>query len=140
VGSCVAATSAIKARKAIGVTAELLALSRFRCRARPDGLVFVGEKGAPLRHTSFGRKWRPARAVVCLPDGFRFYDPRHTGHTLSTHSGATLKDTMVRARQSSEKAALIYPHSDEERQREVATRCLCTAHDDARAGRASAMA
>jgi integrase len=58
--------------------------------------------------------------VAGLPDGFRFYDLRHTGHTLSTRSGATLKDTMVRAGQSSEKAALIYQHSDEERQREVA--------------------
>ncbi len=44
---------------------------------------------------------------------------RHTGHTLSTRSGATLKDTMVRAGQSSEKAALIYQHSDDERQEEV---------------------
>jgi hypothetical protein len=48
------------------------------------------------------------------------YDLRHTGHTLSTRSGATLKDTMVRAGQSSEKAALIYQHSDDERQEEVA--------------------
>ncbi|WP_327316673.1 tyrosine-type recombinase/integrase [Streptomyces sp. NBC_01235] len=87
----------------------------------PGGLLFVGEKGAPFRRTSFGRKWRRARAVVGLPDGFRFYDLRHTGHTLSTRSGATLKDTMVRAGQSSEKAALIYQHSDDERQREVAS-------------------
>lgn len=61
-----------------------------------------------------------ARAVVGLPDGFRFYDLRHIGHTLSTRSAATLKDTMVRGGQSSEKVALIYQHSDEERQREVA--------------------
>ncbi|WP_329366028.1 tyrosine-type recombinase/integrase [Streptomyces sp. NBC_01483] len=86
-----------------------------------DGLVFVGEKGAPFRRTSFGRKWNRARTVAGLPDGFRFYDLRHTGHTLSTRSGATLKDTMVRAGQSSEKAALIYQHSDEERQRDVAS-------------------
>ncbi len=86
----------------------------------PDGLVFVGEKGAPFRRTSFGRKWRRARAVVGLPEDFRFYDLRHTGHTLSTRSGATLKDTMVRAGQSSEKAALIYQHSDEKRQRDLA--------------------
>ncbi|MEU9339085.1 tyrosine-type recombinase/integrase [Streptomyces sp. NPDC048290] len=85
-----------------------------------DGLVFVGEKGAPFRRSSFGRKWRRARTAVGLPDGFRFYDLRHTGHTLSTRSGATLKDTMVRAGQSSERAALIYQHSDEERQRDVA--------------------
>ncbi|MCP3822514.1 site-specific integrase [Streptomyces sp. A3M-1-3] len=87
---------------------------------KPDGLLFVGEKGAPFRRSSFGRKWRKARAMVGLPDNFRFYDLRHTGHTLSTQSGATLKDTMVRAGQSSEKAALIYQHSNQERQREVA--------------------
>ncbi|MFB7636801.1 tyrosine-type recombinase/integrase [Streptomyces sp. NPDC056149] len=86
----------------------------------PDGLLFVGEKGAPFRRSTFGRKWRRARAKAGLPEDFRFYDLRHTGHTLSTQSGATLKDTMVRAGQSSEKAALIYQHSDDERQQEVA--------------------
>ncbi|MFI9081165.1 tyrosine-type recombinase/integrase [Streptomyces sioyaensis] len=85
-----------------------------------DGLLFVGEKGAPFRRSSFGRKWRRARTTVGMPENFRFYDLRHTGHTLATRSGATLKDTMVRAGQSSEKAALIYQHSDLERQREVA--------------------
>lgn len=34
--------------------------------------------------------------------------------------GRSRADTMVRAGQSSEKAALIYQHSDEERQEEVA--------------------
>lgn len=86
----------------------------------PDGLLFIGEKGAPFRRTTFGRKWAKARAKVGLPKDFRFYDLRHTGHTLSTQSGATLKDTMVRAGQSSEKAAMIYRHSDDERQQEVA--------------------
>ncbi|MFF3929263.1 tyrosine-type recombinase/integrase [Streptomyces hirsutus] len=83
----------------------------------PDGLLFVGRRGAPFRRSTFGRKWRRAREVVGMPEGFRFHDLRHT---LSTRSGATLKDTMVRAGQSSEKAALIYQHSDEERQEEVA--------------------
>ncbi|MGW7487171.1 tyrosine-type recombinase/integrase [Streptomyces sp. NPDC054786] len=87
----------------------------------PDGLLFVGEKGKPFRRSSFGRKWRKARELVGMPEGFRFYDLRHTGHTLATRSGATLKDTMVRAGQSSEKAALIYQHSDLERQQEVAS-------------------
>ncbi|KPI04518.1 integrase family protein [Actinobacteria bacterium OK006] len=88
--------------------------------AGPDGLLFVGEKGAPFRRSTFGRKWRRARKIVGMPEGFRFYGLRHTGHTLSTRSGATLKDTMVRAGQSSEKAALMYQHSDDERQEEVA--------------------
>lgn len=86
----------------------------------PEGLLFVGEKGAPFRRTTFGRKWAKARVKVGMPKSFRFYDLRHTGHTLSTRSGATLRDTMVRAGQSSEKAALIYQHSDHERQKEVA--------------------
>ncbi len=73
-----------------------------------------------FRRSSFGRKWRKARATVGLADNFRFYDLRHTGHTLSTQSGATLKDTMVRAGQSSAKAALIYQRSNRERQKEVA--------------------
>ncbi|MCF3960377.1 tyrosine-type recombinase/integrase [Streptomyces fuscigenes] len=85
-----------------------------------DGLLFVGEKGKPFRRSTFGRKWRKARIAVGLPDTFRFYDLRHTGHTLATRSGATLKDTMVRAGQSSERAALMYQHSDVERQQEVA--------------------
>ncbi|MER6313554.1 hypothetical protein ABT237_07265 [Streptomyces sp. NPDC001581] len=55
-----------------------------------------------------------------IPKPFRFYDLHHTGHTLSTRSGATLKDTMMCAGQSSEKAALIYQHSDHEWQKEVA--------------------
>ncbi|MEU5213254.1 site-specific integrase [Streptomyces sp. NPDC020742] len=85
-----------------------------------NGLLFVGEKGAPFRRSTFGRKWRRARAKAGLPEDFRFYDLRHTGHTLSTQAGATLKDTMVRAGQSSEKAAMIYQHSPDERQQEVA--------------------
>lgn len=86
----------------------------------PDGLLFVGERGAPFRRSTFGRKWRKARAEVGLPGNFRFYDLRHTGNTLVTQSGGTLKDAMVRAGQSSERAALIYQHSTLERQREVA--------------------
>jgi integrase len=63
---------------------------------------------------------RKARETVGMPEGFRFYDLRHTGHALSTRSGAPLKGTMSRAGQSSGKAAPIYQHSDDERQEEVA--------------------
>lgn len=86
----------------------------------PDGLVFVGEKGAPLRGTSFGRKWRKARDAVPMPKEFRFYDLRHTGNTLAADTGAKLKDLMVRAGQSSERAQLIYQHSTKEHQRRLA--------------------
>ncbi|RPK39910.1 site-specific integrase [Streptomyces sp. ADI93-02] len=86
----------------------------------PDGLVFVGERGAVLRGTTFGRKWRRARDTVGLPEGFRFYDLRHTGNTLAADTGAKLKDLMVRAGQSSERAQLTYQHSTKEHQRRLA--------------------
>lgn len=86
----------------------------------PDGPVFVGEKGAALRGTTFGRKWRKARDQVGLPKEFRFYDLRHTGNTLAADTGAKLKDLMVRAGQSSEKAQLIYQHSTKAHQRKLA--------------------
>ncbi len=47
-------------------------------RARPDGLVFVGEKGAPFPRSTSGREWRKAREIVGPPEDFRFYDLRHT--------------------------------------------------------------
>lgn len=85
-----------------------------------NGLLFVGEKGAPFRRSSFGRKWRRARVTAGLPAGFRFYDLRHTGNTLASETGASLRDLMVRMGQSSVRAALIYQHSSLKRQREVA--------------------
>ncbi|MFF5570742.1 tyrosine-type recombinase/integrase [Streptomyces luteogriseus] len=85
-----------------------------------DGLIFVGEKGAPFRRSTFGRKWRKARAKVCMPGHFRFYDLRHTGNTLAADTGAKLKDLMVRAGQSSERAQLIYQHSTAKHQQKLA--------------------
>ena len=87
---------------------------------RPDGLLFIGEKGAPFRRSTFGRKWRKARSKVGMPDNFRFYDLRHTGNTLAADTGAKLKDLMVRAGQSSERAQLIYQHSTAKHQRRLA--------------------
>jgi integrase len=85
-----------------------------------DGLLFVGERGAPFRRSRFGRRWRRARSEVLLSAAFRFYDLRHTGNTLAADTGAKLKDLMVRAGQSSQKAQLIYQHSTLEHQRRLA--------------------
>lgn len=88
----------------------------------PDGLLSIGEKGAPFRRSTFGRKWRKARAKVGMPDNFRFYDLRHTGNTLAADTGARLKGLMVRAGQSSERAQLIQQHSTAKRKRKLAQR------------------
>jgi integrase len=86
----------------------------------PDGLLFVGERGAPFRRSTFGRRWRRAREKVGLSPAFRFYDLRHTGNTLAADTGAKLKDLMVRAGHSSQRAQLIYQHSTLEHQRRLA--------------------
>lgn len=58
-----------------------VAHTAFPCAAM-DAL-FVGEKGAAFRRTSFGRKWRRARALLGLADDFRFYDPSsHRTHAF----------------------------------------------------------
>ncbi|MFD8596189.1 tyrosine-type recombinase/integrase [Kitasatospora sp. NPDC059646] len=85
----------------------------------PDGLLFVGERRAPFRRTSFGRIWRAARVKAGLP-GFRFYDLRHTGNTLAASTGASLKELMARMGHASVRAALIYQHATSERDRKIA--------------------
>ncbi|GGS61094.1 hypothetical protein GCM10010270_35020 [Streptomyces violaceus] len=45
-----------------------------------------------------------------MPDNFRFYDPPAQGNPRRQH-GAKLKDLMVRAGQSSERAQLVYQQS-----------------------------
>lgn len=80
----------------------------------------ASELGVPGRYREWGRyllQLHVANGDTEFVHALQVYDLRHTGHTLSTQSGATLKDTMVRAGQSSTRAALIYQHSPLERQR-----------------------
>ncbi|MEY9965976.1 integrase [Streptacidiphilus sp. MAP12-16] len=85
----------------------------------PDGLVFLGERGAPFRRSTFGRKWRKARTELGMPD-FRLYDSRHTGNTLAANTGASLADLMAHMGHASVRAAMIYQHATAEQQRKIA--------------------
>ncbi|TCR23870.1 hypothetical protein EV578_103191 [Streptomyces sp. BK205] len=85
-----------------------------------DGLLIRGREGRPLRRSTFGRKWRKARTRVGMAENFRFYDLRHIGNTLAAETGAKLKDMMVCAGQSLERAQLIYQHSTAKHQRRLA--------------------
>jgi hypothetical protein len=49
-----------------------------------------------------------------------FHDLRHTGNGLTANAGANLRELMTRMGHSSTGAALIYLHSTDERQREIA--------------------
>jgi len=90
--------------------------------ARPgdDGLVFTGPTGALLRRGNFRRRtWLTALKKAGLPV-VHFHDLRHTGNNLTATAGANLRELMARMGHSSTRAALIYLHSTDERQREIA--------------------
>jgi Phage integrase family len=86
----------------------------------PDGLVFVGLNGALLRRSNFRRRiFLPALARAGLPE-IHFHDLRHTGNVLTASAGASLRELMARMGHASARAALVYLHDTEDRQRTIA--------------------
>jgi integrase len=85
-----------------------------------EGLVFTSPAEKPLRHTNFRRRvWLDALGAAKLP-AIHFHDLRHTGNTLAANAGASLRELMERMGHDSERAALVYLHSSEERQHQIA--------------------
>lgn len=86
-----------------------------------DGLLFVSPAGSPLRENNFRRRvWLPALRKARLPDSTHIHDLRHTGNQLTASAGASLRELMDRMGHSSTRAALIYLHGSDARQREIA--------------------
>jgi integrase len=101
----------------------------------PDALVFTSPTGAPLRHNNFRRRhWLPGLAAANL-SGIHFHDLRHTGNALTAATGATLRELMDRMGHSSSRAALIYLHGSDARQREIAKGLSKVAQRELRATR-----
>jgi integrase len=96
-----------------------------RFAARTSGLasglaLAASPTGMPLRHGNFRRRvWLAALESAGLP-AIHFHDLRHTGNHLSAAAGATLRELMERMGHSTTRAALIYLHATDERQRAVA--------------------
>jgi integrase len=73
-----------------------------------------------MRHSNFYRRyWLKAVAQVG-PQGTHFHDLRHAGNTLTADACANLRELMDRMGHSTTRAALIYLHSSDERQRTIA--------------------
>ncbi len=88
----------------------------------PDGYVFVSPDGTPLERSNFRcRVWIPATRHVGL-DGLRFHDLRHAAGTLAAQTGATTKEIMYRLGHASPRAAMMYQHATEDRDRLIADR------------------
>ncbi|WP_198035144.1 site-specific integrase [Streptacidiphilus rugosus] len=110
------------------VVAELrVHLDRFAER-KPDGLVFVGAKGAALVRPTFSRPWRKALEKAGLP-GIHVHDLRHTGNNLVATTGTSLKELMSRMGHASPRAALIYQHATDTRDGVIAAALEALAED-----------
>lgn len=90
--------------------------------AGPGGYVFTTTEGKALERSNFRRRvWAPATRRVGL-EGLRFHDLRHAAGTLAARTGATTKEIMARLGHSSARAAMIYQHATEDRDRLIADR------------------
>ncbi|MEU8527899.1 tyrosine-type recombinase/integrase [Streptomyces sp. NPDC048629] len=86
-----------------------------------DGHVFRGSQGGRLRRSNFRDDWIKARKKAGITAIVHFHDLRHTGNTLAA-SGASLRELMTRMGHSTPRAALIYQHMVNGRDREIADR------------------
>jgi integrase len=80
----------------------------------PDGLVFTGAKGGPLRQHVWQAQWANARRAIGL-EGLHFHDLRHVAGTLAASTGVGTKELMHRLGHASPRAALLYQHATVER-------------------------
>ncbi len=110
------------AKRTLVVPHELLARSRTTSRPvapGPDGLVFIGAKGDPLRPQVWQAEWNRARRTLGL-DHLHFHDLRHVAGTLAAATGAGTKELMYRLGHVSPQAALRYQHATRERDTVIA--------------------
>jgi len=107
----------------VAVPSAIMPALRFHLKiyAEPgaEGRVFVGPKGATPSVANFNSIWHRALISAELPR-VHFHDLRHSGNTLIAESGASTKELMRRMGHSSSRAALIYQHATDKRDRKLA--------------------
>ena len=97
----------------------------------PEALVFPAAEGRGyLRRSNFTRRvWKPATKEVGV--SLHFHDLRHSGLTWTAATGATLAELMRRAGHASPRAALIYQHATQDRDR-ILAHALSELHERAK--------
>lgn len=98
----------------------------------PDGLVFPGARGGPLRLCVWQREWTQARRDLGLGN-VHLHDLRHVAGTMAAATGASTKELMHRLGHASPRAALRYQHATTARDETIANgidRLLEAAKDD----------
>jgi integrase len=86
----------------------------------PDGAVFTGRSGLPVRRADLGQAWHAALEAEGIRS-LRVHDLRHhAATTFARKPDVTLKELMATIGHASPVAALRYQHATEERGRELA--------------------
>jgi integrase len=112
--------------RTVNLPGLLTTIIRWHLRAKDfaeqgkDGRLFRGPKGATPTRQNFNRIWKAALTKAGANPGLHLHDLRHTGGTLTVQAGAALKELMSRIGHSSPRAALIYQHATDERDRQIA--------------------
>lgn len=84
-----------------------------------DDYVFSSRNGTPISDNTVNKAFRSARSIAGRDD-LRFHDLRHTCATMAAQAGATTRELMHMMGHSSNRAALIYQHATDERNRQIA--------------------
>jgi integrase len=85
-----------------------------------SALVFTSPEGTPLRYGNFHRRaWQPALTDAGLTS-VHFHDLRHAGNHYTASAGANMRELMDRMGHSTARAAIVYLHSTDPRQRALA--------------------
>ena len=88
----------------------------------PDGLLFPNAtRKGHLHVNTLSKTYHRARRVAGRPD-LRIHDLRHTAATMAAQACATLAELITRMGHSTAKAALVYQHVAEGRDRIIAER------------------
>ena len=84
-----------------------------------DALIFTTGTGRPVP-SSRRTTWFRRAAETAGRDDLRFHDLRHTGATYASRAGATIADVQQRIGHSTPRAAMLYQHTWEAADRQVA--------------------
>jgi integrase len=77
----------------------------------PDGLLFTGPYGGPLRRTTFSDAWRRAAAPLGIPTGDGFHELRHFYASVLIRAGESVKVIQERLGHTSAQMTLdVYGH------------------------------
>jgi integrase len=87
----------------------------------PEALIFTTAANQIVPREARQAAFDRARRAVGRPD-LRWHDLRHTGATLAAHAGASLSELMHRMGHSTVRAAMVYQHTDQDRDRDLARR------------------